>query len=333
MEFYGLENYFTFVCLAGDCPSTCCKGWNIFVDDRDYERFSRLEQRELREDILGHIEKRESRYFFINGADGSCGMLDEDGLCRIQRNSSEETLCNTCRKFPRLLQVRQGVLYFSMAASCPVISRALWQGEISFVHGECDGRIHGIGEKMLPVSKGVWRFFESLCERLPLYRVRIDRGELFGDSMGILFDILIDLFSRLSPAERKPWEEILLYYGGVSEEEADCKMEEFLSYDTSKWRDFTYRYLAYRFMSRQMMYEEYVEETFCQSMGEVFLVQAACFLEFCRQGSLPEESVCEWIQRMYRLCANGNRRGMEIKRRFCSFFQEKSLWLYLLLEW
>lgn len=343
MEFYGLENYFSFSCMAGDCPSTCCAGWSILVDERDYHRFCQLEQRELREDILGHIRKRDGKYFFQNRSDGRCAMLDGDGLCRIQRNSSEEILCNTCRKYPRLFRERQGIFYFSLAASCPVVSRALWRGEMSYVHGEDSGIRHRINGEDLPISQPVWDFFRQQEDRVTLYRERIGRGELFWDSLGKLFDFLAEIIPELPLEEQKPWERLILFYAGIPEREmeevcgdiSEGEPEEilisFLQYDAEKWTNFTRIYLAYRFMSRQAMLEETVEETFCQSMGEVYLVQAACFLEFWRQGALPEEVICGWIQRMYRLCANGRERGIKCRNMFCDFYQEKSLWIPLLL--
>jgi len=328
VEFYGLENYFSFSCLAGDCPSTCCAGWSILVDEQDYHRFCQLEQQELREDILGHIRKRDGKYFFQNRADGSCAMLDEDGLCRIQRNSSEETLCNTCRKYPRLFCERQGIFYFSLAASCPVVSRALWRGEVSCVHGEDSGIRRRVQGEELPASQRVWDFYHRQEERAALYEGQIGREELFWDSLGRLFDFLAEIVHELPLGERKPWEELILFYcmGNCSQ-----RISFFYS-NVEKWRNFTRKYLVYRFMGRQAMLDETPEETFCQSMGEVYLVQAACFLEYCRKGILPEEAVCGWIQRMYRLCANGRRREIKLRKMFCDFYQEKSLWIHLLLR-
>ena len=353
MEYYGLENYFSFACLAGACPSTCCAGWSIQVDEQDYHRFCQLARQDLRKDILSHIEKRDGRYFFQNRRDGSCAMLDEDGLCRIQRNSSQETLCNTCRKYPRLFRERQGVYYFSMAASCPVISRALWQGQVSYVHRNASGRICQVEGRKLSIAAPVWDYYYRQEKRVSQYRQRIARKELFWDSMGGLFGLLIEIFPQLAAGERKSWEELALFYSGIpeqeigadtescqgcwpdslpgepSEDEMEEKITDFLGYDTGKWRKFIYHYLTYRFMSRQAIYEEMPEETFCHSLGEVFLVQAACFLEFLRQGTLQDETVCDWIQRVYRLCAHGRERERKIKQIFCDFYQEKSLWILL----
>ena len=116
MKVVALTKYASFRCLAGACPSTCCSGWNILVDEEDYKRFKELEPEWLRQDILSNIRQRGGRYFFNNQKSGRCAMLDKDGLCRIQRNASEEVLCNTCRKYPRLINLIEGIFYLSMAA-------------------------------------------------------------------------------------------------------------------------------------------------------------------------------------------------------------------------
>lgn len=353
MEFYGLENYFSFACLAGACPSTCCAGWSIQVDEQDYHRFCQLERQELREDILRHIQKRDGKYFFQNRADGSCAMLDEDGLCRIQRNSSEEVLCNTCRKYPRLFRMRQGILYFSMAASCPVVSHALWQGKMSYIHGEESGKRCSIDGRKIPISRRAWECFDRQEEKCSLYRERIGKRGLFWDSLGRLFDILVEMLSELSQRERQPWEDWILLYEGIWDagEGMHCmdasEGEDFFSANGQKgepedvlfsfflewgerWQDFISEYLAYRFMGRQAMVDEEPEETFCQSMGEAYLIQAACFLEYWNRGALSEEVICGWIQRVYRLCANGREGERKLRQRFYDFYQEKSLWISLL---
>lgn len=353
MEFYGLENYFSFACLAGACPSTCCAGWSIQVDEQDYQRFCQLEQWELREDILRHIRKRDGKYFFRNREDGSCAMLDEDGLCRIQRNSSEETLCNTCRKYPRLFRERQGILYFSMAASCPVVSLALWRGEVSYIHGEQSGRRRGVDGKKIPISQCVWEIFDRLEGKSCLYRQRIGKKALFWDSLGKLFDLLVEILPVLSQRERLLWEDWILLFDGISDTEEGIDfvntssgegvfsakgwrgkpihiLSVFFEEWGERWMDFTSVYLTYRFMGRRAMLDEEPEETFCQSMGEVYLMQAACFLEFWDRGALSEKVICGWIQRVYRLCANGGERERKLRRLFYNFYQEKPLWISLL---
>ena len=233
----------------------------------------------------------------------------------------------------RIAFVTSSISYFSMAASCPVVSRALWRGEVSYVHGEESGIRHQLDGKMMPVSRAVWDFFDRQEEIFSLYRERVGRRELFWDSLGKLFDLVAETLPELFHGERKPWEGWMLLYGGAFDGEGRTCLENLSSFFQEwgeRWRDFAYAYLAYRFMGRQAMLDEEPEETFCQSMGEAYLMQSACFLEFWNRGSLSEEVICGWIQRVYRLCANGREREVKLRRRFHEFYQEKSLWIPLL---
>ena len=38
-----LKPYFydKFICTAGDCPDTCCAGWQIMIDEESLERYGR----------------------------------------------------------------------------------------------------------------------------------------------------------------------------------------------------------------------------------------------------------------------------------------------------
>ena len=148
MGYYYLGLYKDFSCMAGDCPSTCCAGWRIRIDKEAMERFQALPDHKLRDDILQHVRKKGQDCYFANRSDGSCAMLDPDGLCRIQRNTEEQMLCVTCRKFPRLAGRVNGDLWMSMAASCPVVAKYLLQQPVSFyrtnghVTGDEIGRAH-----------------------------------------------------------------------------------------------------------------------------------------------------------------------------------------------
>lgn len=110
MEGIVLGLYNNFRCLAGKCRYTCCSGWRIAVAGEDFQRFGNLKDKALREDILSNIYKADGNRYFSTKSGGRCSMLDEDGLCRIQKNAGEEMLCNTCRKFPRLFVKHKGLL-------------------------------------------------------------------------------------------------------------------------------------------------------------------------------------------------------------------------------
>ena len=118
------DDYTAFRCLAGACPQTCCAAWEIVVDPDAQDAYLRLQhplaaklRRVLRVDSEGDT--------YFAQTDGRCPFLCADGLCELQRTLGEQSLCRTCRDFPRwevLLcdRVEQG-----LSPACPEAARRL----------------------------------------------------------------------------------------------------------------------------------------------------------------------------------------------------------------
>ena len=94
------DDYTAFRCLAGACPQTCCAAWEIVVDPDAQDAYLRLQhplaaklRRVLRVDSEGDT--------YFAQTDGRCPFLCVDGLCELQRTLGEQSLCRTCRDFPR----------------------------------------------------------------------------------------------------------------------------------------------------------------------------------------------------------------------------------------
>lgn len=94
------DDYAAFRCLAGACPQTCCAAWEIVVDPDAQDAYLHLQhplaaklRRVLRVDSEGDT--------YFAQTDGRCPFLCADGLCELQRTLGEQSLCRTCRDFPR----------------------------------------------------------------------------------------------------------------------------------------------------------------------------------------------------------------------------------------
>ena len=92
-----------FCCKAGDCRHTCCKGWEIDIDDDTAAYYQEL-LGPLGEAVRSHIEKGEDAWHFILTKDESCPFLRPDGLCRLIREGGEDLLCDICRLHPRFFE-------------------------------------------------------------------------------------------------------------------------------------------------------------------------------------------------------------------------------------
>ena len=118
------DDYDAFRCIAGACPQTCCAAWEIVVDPDAQDAYLRL--RHPLAEKLRHVMRVDAdgdTYFAQS--DGRCPFLCADGLCELQRTLGEQSLCRTCRDFPRwevLLcdRVEQG-----LSLACPEAARQL----------------------------------------------------------------------------------------------------------------------------------------------------------------------------------------------------------------
>lgn len=41
MKYLKPHFYDKFICTAGDCPDTCCAGWQIMIDEESLERYGK----------------------------------------------------------------------------------------------------------------------------------------------------------------------------------------------------------------------------------------------------------------------------------------------------
>ena len=106
-----------FRCIAGECPDSCCKEWDVQVDEVSAEYYRSLSGDlgdRLREVL--HTEDGETVMTII---DGRCPMWRRDGLCRIQAELGEAALCKTCREFPRLTHDYGDFIELGLELSCP----------------------------------------------------------------------------------------------------------------------------------------------------------------------------------------------------------------------
>lgn len=112
-----------FHCLAGACPDTCCKDWQIILDDDTLRRYEAIPG-ELGERIRRNLitEDGETRFALRNGA---CALLRADGLCPIQAEYGLEALCTTCRTHPRFIEEYGASQELSLSVSCPEAARLL----------------------------------------------------------------------------------------------------------------------------------------------------------------------------------------------------------------
>ena len=119
-------SYFdTFRCIAGNCPDSCCKEWDVLVDNDKAALYRSLPG--ALGDRLRQVLKDEDGEVYMTIEDRRCPMWREDGLCRIQVELGEDALCKTCREFPRLTHDYCNFIEYGLELSCPEAARIILQ--------------------------------------------------------------------------------------------------------------------------------------------------------------------------------------------------------------
>ena len=112
-----------FRCIAGACPDSCCKEWDVQVDEKSAEFYRSLTG--PLGDRLREVLREEDGEAIMTIIDGRCPMWRADGLCRIQAELGEDALCKTCREFPRLTHDYGDFLERGLELSCPEAAKLI----------------------------------------------------------------------------------------------------------------------------------------------------------------------------------------------------------------
>ena len=131
------DYYDRFHCLAGGCPDSCCKEWEVQVDADAVALYRKLPG--ALGDDLRRVLRQEDGEFYMTIADRRCPMWRPDGLCRIQAELGETALCKTCREFPRLTHDYGDFAELGLELSCPEAARLILNSTAAFVTEEVPG--------------------------------------------------------------------------------------------------------------------------------------------------------------------------------------------------
>ena len=132
-------SYFdSFRCIAGDCPDSCCKEWDVLIDP-DKAAFYRALPGALG-DRLRQVLTEEDGQTYMLIENRRCPMWRSDGLCRIQAELGESALCKTCREFPRLTHDYGNFVEMGLELSCPEAARIIFEsGDPRYLSEETSG--------------------------------------------------------------------------------------------------------------------------------------------------------------------------------------------------
>ena len=118
-----LEIYKKFHCLGPECPQSCCKGWQIPVEDETFRRYATLQGlygRHIKSNIAGSGDLH-----YIKKQMGRCPFLNSDHHCQFQDNGDVDLMPIVCRVYPRESMGFGKLTLVTFTLSCPAAARLL----------------------------------------------------------------------------------------------------------------------------------------------------------------------------------------------------------------
>ena len=131
MDIFYPAYYPTFQCIASACPDSCCKEWEVDVDET-----AAVFYRSLKGDLgdrLRQVLKDTEDGTVMTIENRRCPMWRQDGLCRIQAELGHDALCQTCREFPRLRHDYGDFVEYGLELSCPEAARLILTQDYAWV--------------------------------------------------------------------------------------------------------------------------------------------------------------------------------------------------------
>lgn len=136
---YTIPDYYRkFACTADECEDTCCAGWQIVIDRKALVQYGR---------VKGDFRKRLNRSIhWMDGTfkqleDKRCAFLNENNLCDLYTALGKDSLCKTCRRYPRHVEEFENVREVTLSISCPEVAKILLTREepVKFLSYEKEG--------------------------------------------------------------------------------------------------------------------------------------------------------------------------------------------------
>lgn len=111
-----------FSCLGDQCPDTCCKGWQMQLDEPHYHTYQTSYP-----ELLSYVTPTEDPSAHVMKCDANtshCTALS-NGLCRIHRDYGSTLLGDACHFYPRVIRKFGTNLHLTGALSCPETVRLI----------------------------------------------------------------------------------------------------------------------------------------------------------------------------------------------------------------
>ena len=116
--------YARFRCRADRCRHSCCRGWEIDVDEESAAYYRALPG-PLGDALRAALSEDEEGFHFRLDSEERCPFLRRDGLCRLICELGEGALCDICALHPRFFGALGDWELAGLGLSCEAVSALL----------------------------------------------------------------------------------------------------------------------------------------------------------------------------------------------------------------
>lgn len=187
--------YKNFKCIAGDCPDSCCQGWEVDADSDSLEYYKTLDNSlEIKKRIDSVLSKDEfDNTIFTLAPKKRCPFLNDVNLCDMHIAIGGEHTPYTCRTFPRFIYDFGGTREIGISFSCPVASDMMYNTESFDFETEVNSDLPTLNdidaEKYFLLYKG----------RAEAYKIAKDKNKSIRERLNDLLDLGVLLQEKLLP--------------------------------------------------------------------------------------------------------------------------------------
>lgn len=187
--------YKTFKCIAGDCPDSCCQGWEVDADSDSLEYYKTLDNSlEIKKRIDSVLSKDEfDNTIFTLAPKKRCPFLNDENLCDMHIAIGGEHTPYTCRTFPRFIYDFGATREIGISFSCPVASDMMYNTESFDFETDINSDLPTLNdidaEKYFLLYKG----------RTKAYKIAKDKNKSIRERLSDLLDLGVLLQEKLFP--------------------------------------------------------------------------------------------------------------------------------------
>ena len=206
MQYTAPHYYKDFHCTGGDCPDTCCAGWQIQIDPATLKKYKRVKG------FLGNRLKNEINWkeSCFRQYSGRCAFLNDENLCDLYlEGGGEKAFCRTCRTYPRHIEEFEGLREISLSLSCPAAAELILdcREPVRFLLAENPDKVETYDEFDFLL------FTKLMDTRNLIFRVLQDRSHPIELRVAIILSLSHDLQERIDRNALFDVDSLLSRYG------------------------------------------------------------------------------------------------------------------------